>query len=409
MITFNRNEAVYVVGRVAFLFSRPLFLLVANQFFGNGVAALIAAAFLVSAMLLTLLAVDSHRIYYARHFGTLGENAAFGFSRHVFSQAILSIVGVTLCIGYFGFMEGKWFAAAAAALFFVTEKLADEILRFTLFERARALWGWLMIRRLVPQFLMFGCIVLIAPASSAAGPLLILALAGGNLISFVPRVPGAAIYRLTKHTRSLLLHGSAALRLILGSGQLWALSLAAAFSSYNDRLIVLFAKKENLAIFTLLIVSLSMIQNAVEYFYLSQKRRDILEGKVNFLKVISSKSYIFIVLFSTLFGILTAFANIYFYKDAPDVPVVLFFFIAVSQISLATTLVAREVVYWNNQIKAALKVEVTYLSIITTSFLALSFLEMGYLWLLAAAASALIVRLVMFAKIVPERAPIKFS
>lgn len=408
MITFNRGEAVYIIGRLSFLFSRPLYLLIVNHFFGNEVAALLAAAFLVSAVLLTVLAVDSHRVYYARYFGTERSNAAFGFSRHIFSQILLSLLGIALCVGYFGLSEHHWLAAFAAALFFVTEKLADEILRFTLFERARSLWGWLMIRRLAPQFLLFGCIVLLSPDRGAAGWMFILALALGNMIAFVPRVPATAVGRLFAHGRSQFVQLRSAIRLIMRSWQLWALSLAAAFSGYNDRLIVLFAKKDDLAIFTLLIVSMSVIQTAVEYFYLSQKRREILEGSINFSDVIKSKSFIRIVVVSMFVGLVISVLNIYLYSNAPKIPAILFLFIAITQISLAATLISREIVYWNNQINAALKVEIIYLSIVTTAFLVISTLGLNYLWMLACSAFALMLRLALFARITPARTTIQF-
>jgi len=76
MTTSRLGELSYLAGRAASLGSRPAYLLICNHFFGNAVATILASVILVAAMLNAVAGVDSHRIYYARHFGDAPGSAA---------------------------------------------------------------------------------------------------------------------------------------------------------------------------------------------------------------------------------------------------------------------------------------------------------------------------------------------
>jgi hypothetical protein len=408
MAIFSRAEALYISGRIAFLISRPLYLLIANAFFGNDVAASLAAAYLVSAVLMTGTAVDPHRIYYARFFGDTNQPAGFGFSRFVFSHMLLSALGILLCFTYAIRSDAGWLFGAALSLFFITEKLADEVLRFTIFEDNRAKWGGLMLKRLTPQYLLFGGVIVLLPDTSQAALLLVFSLALGNVIAFVGCIPGRQISRLFANWAMIRGQLRSAVRMILSSWNIWLLSLATTTGSYVDRIIVLLSDNKILAIFTILATIFSIVQTCVEYFYLSYNRRNILSGKIKFFEAVFSKQFLITISLSLCLSIAASVVAMRLYGDEVTVNPFVFVTISTIQLCLATTMISREIIYWNNQIKQALSVEVKYLILLSAMFAALYALGAEYLSFMAAAALALTVRMLMFASIKPDRAEIVF-
>jgi hypothetical protein len=408
MAIFNREEGLYISGRIAFLVSRPLFLLIANRFFGNDVAAALAVAYLVSAVLMTGTAVDSHRIYYARFFGGTNQPAGFGFSRYIFAHLLLTALGILLCFFYAMRSETGWPFGVALSLFFITEKLADEVLRFTIFDDKRAKWGGLMLKRLVPQYLLFGCVTTFVSDTSQAALLLVISLALGNGIAFAGCIPSGQISRLFANWSMIRAQVRSAIRLIASSWNIWLLSLATTAGSYIDRIIVLLSDTNILAIFTILVSIFAIIQTCVEYFYLSYNRRNILSGKIKFIEAVFSKRFLVTISLSLCISFIASSVALRLYGDNATVNPFVFITISTIQLCLATTMISREIVYWNNQIKEALSVEVKYLMLLSMMFGGLYALGAGYLSFMAAAALALFVRMMMFASINPNRAEIVF-
>lgn len=405
MTTSRLGELAYLTGRAASLGSRPAYLLICNHFFGNAVAAVFASVILVAAMLNAVAGVDSHRVYYARHFGDAEGSTARAYGRYIFSQLLVGFVGCCVCAGYFLFVEHSPWLALAAAAFVATERLADEVLRFTLFARARARWGWFMIVRVSAQMVLIGLVVLFRP-SLEAGALFALAMLGGNLIAFGRSIPLGFLARTAMHPWLIRKQVRAAIRLILGSGLIWVLSLSTMFSGYLDRLIVLASAKTDLAIFSLIVASLSLVQTAVDYFYFSQHRREFLEGRISFIAAVSSRAYRIVIGGALAVGLTLTVINILLYRGAPHVPVVAIGFVALIQVTLGTSLIVREIAYWNNQLKAILRVELIFLAAIGAIFAALYLARLDYVWLLPPAAAALLLRLFLFAHIKHERIPI---
>ena len=405
MTTSRLGELSYLAGRAASLGSRPAYLLICNHFFGNAVATILASVILVAAMLNAVAGVDSHRIYYARHFGDAPGSAARAYGRYIFAQLLVGLTGCCVCIGYFVFVERSAWLVLAAAGFVATERLADETLRYMLFQRARAHWGRLMIVRIGAQMVLIGLVVLARPSVEAAA-CFALAMLAGNLVAFGRSIPFGFLRRTFARPWLVGGHVRAAIRLILNSGIIWVLSLATMFSGYLDRLIVLAASKTDLAIFSLIVASLSIVQTAIDYFYFSQHRREFLEGRISFFAAIRSRAYQFVIAGSLAVGLTLTAVNILLYRGAPHVPIVAIVFVALIQVTIGTSLIVREIAYWNNQLKAILRVEIIFFAAIGLIFATLYLAKLHYVWLLPPAAASLLLRLVLFARIKHERIPI---
>lgn len=405
MPTSKRDEIAYLIGRAASLGSRPAYILICNHFFGNAVAAILAAVILVAAMLNAVAGVDSHRIYYARHFGDAVGSAARAFGRYIFAQLI---VGGCACLAaaiYFLSVEHAVGLAISAALFVASERLADEVLRYNLFQRARARWGWHMIVRIGAQLTFITMAVVVAP-QAYAGTGITFAMFAGNIAAFSGAIPFCFLRRTFARPWLIAAQTRSAIHLLLRSGLIWVLSMATMFSGYLDRLIVLASAKTDLAIFSLIVASLSIVQTAVDYFYFSQHRREFLEGRISFVAAVTSRAYQFVILGSLAVGLTLTLVNIWLYRGAPHVPVAAILFVALMQITLGTSLIVREIAYWNNQLRAILRVEIVFFVAIAAIFAALYVAKLNYVWLLPPAAATLLLRLFLFARIEHERIPI---
>lgn len=365
----------------------------------------LASAFLVSALLGAVSAVDAHRVFYARRFGMAVGSVAQAYARYIFALALLTLLGFLVCIGYFLAVEGSILVGVFAALFFGSERLSDESLRYTLFERNRGGWGILALTRVLAQMAAIGLVALLQPETNGDA-LFILALAIGNLLAFSRKLPLKLAARCFRKLPSVGLHLKASLKLIFASGTLWLISLTAVFGAYLDRVIVLAANKQDIAIFTLVVASMSVVQNGVEYFYFSQRRRDFLEGTISLRDTLLSVSYWRIVLISLVIGGVLTLVSVALYEDAPEVPVAVLLLVAVVQVTLATSAIAREIIYWRNQLRALLHVEMAFLTMVGCIFGVLYFLNPNYVFLIAAGALALLVRLFLLSRVSNETLPI---
>lgn len=402
MIGSRRDELIYLAGRAAALGSRPIYLLICNHFFGNAVAAVVASVFLISAMLNALSAFDAHRLYYARHFGGEGGSVARAFGQYIHVQFLVGMLAALAGALYFGQVEHSLWLALFGGLFVTSERLADEVLRFTIFERSRGRWGWLMIGRVAVQ--MGGIAIVVAARPASAGVVwFVAALLAGNLATFGRYLPRSYVLRSASRSWLFSRHATEAVRLISRSGLLWLLSLATMLSGYLDRIIVLAASKSDLAVFSLIVVSLSVVQNAVEYFYFSQRRRDFLEGSIRLGDVIKSRFFLMIVSSSLAIGIVLTFVMAWLYRGGPDVPILVIMLVAIEQVTIAVSNVVREIAYWNNRLNDILRAEIVFFLAVSAIFAALLAIKPHFGWLLLAGVVALIVRLFLLARIPHQR------
>jgi hypothetical protein len=402
MTIFRQDEFVYLVGRAAALGSRPAYLLLCNHFFGNSVAAIVASVFLISAVLNGMAGFDVHRTYYARHFGDAPGSAAKAYVQYTHAQLLICIVAMLFGGAFFLITGGSALLAVAGGIFAATERLADEVLRYALFNRARARWGWLMICRVGFQMKLIALVVILNPAVDAAA-LVACALLLGNAFAFGRYCPMHFFFRLARRIGLLSRRLREAFQHLALSSHLWFLSLATMMSGFLDRIIVLRANKDELAAFSLVVVSLAVVQNTVEYFYFSQRRRDFLEGTVRFDDVMRSRLFWMLVLGSLVVGLLLTAASAWLYRGGPEIGLVVVLLVAIEQVIIATSSIPREIAYWNNQIGKLIKIEMIFLALIALMFGFSLLVETEYVWLLAFATCALAARLILLAGVGRER------
>ncbi len=80
--------------------------------------------------------------------------------------------------------------ALAATAYFISEKVADELLRFRLFEKRFVTWGWSNIAKSVLQMVAF-LLMLFQGGHAMSLWLPVLAFSAATLLVFVPQLPFA--------------------------------------------------------------------------------------------------------------------------------------------------------------------------------------------------------------------------
>ena len=252
--SLKRENFLYTVGRIAGTTSRPLFLWVANNYFFPEAAQGVAIVLLASSMALAVGGTHPHRRFYWRAFSEESVPLGIFFFVYIVSFSLLGLGGALIAAGLSGWLMRSIFLAVAGLLYILTEKLADEVLRFGLFEKTFESWGLAMIRRTVLQLLLLGLCVMIWKGETAAWSI-VTALSLGNALVFIPMIP-RSISQLFKPSRrrTLVWLVSRSAQTIRADFNYWILALVGTSIGYLDRLLALFIDQATLPLFMLVVM-----------------------------------------------------------------------------------------------------------------------------------------------------------
>lgn len=392
------DKASYILGRVAALASRPLILLASNHLAGNDTAGLIAVAFLVVTLASAGSGFDSHRNFYRARFTAGPRQPVRGLYRDYVSALGLQILVLALpLLGYMLWRHQQPVLAVAVVLYFASERLADESQRFLIFKGARGEWGMRILVKACVQVLGVAAACGWAPhALAAAGA--VGALLAGNLVAYA----GLLHWKhRPRHWR--LVFG--AWRQCHAQSAFWLLSLATTVIAYLDRIVVLAFQQSDIAMYTLLVACLSVVQNAMEYFFVSLRRKEFLQSRIHLPAVFRDKDLYLIIGGGTALGAALCWTTVYFYRGQSIaqwwlIPVVL-----VSQITLSLTLVIREMLYWKNDVRWLIRLELGFIlaALLLTGGLHLA--GTGYVAVLAGLSLLYVGRLLLMARSAGTTAP----
>ncbi|MEK9614664.1 MAG: hypothetical protein VW080_12180, partial [Flavobacteriaceae bacterium] len=258
MTLFNQGNVTYATGRLLSLVSKPLVLLAVNNFYASDSAPLLAAVFLFSAICLAFSGVDAHRAYYLEQFSSsLSKKIGLFFYKYVASVVVLSISFSLIFAILFSVKSGLSFLSIMVFVFIISEKLADECLRYRIYDQKFSDWGRLSINRALLQCGLIGLSIIIMETSTVTP--LVFCLALGNFITFGRGIPLAAYrvisWRGIRRKRFL----PNVLKTLWNLKLLWCLAaLAAVFANLDRILIYLFESKE-LGLFYIIVAGTSLI------------------------------------------------------------------------------------------------------------------------------------------------------
>ena len=425
MTIFDPARGLFIAGRTAAIGARPAFLLIANTLFGNHPATLVAAAYLIVAGINNSTSAEVHRFYYARFFGSALGPAANPFRRYVFALAIFCAVGTVVCAVYFLKVETSVMLTVVAVAFLLTEKMVDEGMRFLLFQNRHRRWGLLAIVRVGAQFLALVLLLvylgfdpvstyatgrspaLLAMAWPQAAAAILAAIVVGNAVIIPMIVPLAALRRLFRNKAMIGDGFGRGARQIVSNLKIWLLSLGLTVSLMLDRSIVMVADKSELAVFSLIVASLSIIPTGIDLFFLSFRRREILESRMNLPRLFASRPFWQVAVAGAVVGVGLAVVNIWLYDHGRAIPFEILALVVVMQICLAATAIAREVMLWNNLIDRSLRIEMIFVGGVGMLFAVMIPFNLDYRLFLAGAILALMLRLCAFTMLSGDRLTIR--
>jgi hypothetical protein len=395
LIGISSAGAVYTAGRAFAIATRPLALFLANNFLQRDTAEDLAVAILASAVALAATAADPHREYYLRHFSEKPRAVGLSFYTYVVALAVTFAVGSAVVTGVSLRSTGSAALLAAAILYFASEKVADEQLRFKLFERDLAGWGGALVRRSLLQLAGLGALALVLRESTPAWAG-VAALALGNVVVFVPRLPRLPVRRLL---RGLLLRrlATSGMRLLRRNSALWTFALLSTGVGYVDRVLAMIADKAVLPLFMLVVMCFSIVQMAVDFYYVAPRRRDFLEQTVTVGGALSSRRLVATLAVGLLIGTACAVLVLAVSRNGADFPWAYALMIAALQTAMALVAIPQQILYWKDYLRQMLRLELVFWALFGTGAVAMWLVTGPSLGpLLGVAVVATFVRLALF-------------
>lgn len=370
IISKLRCEWTYIVGRVAAMTSRPLMLLTLKHWGGNELAAIVAVAFLLVMLTSAVSAFDCHRGFYQAYFRKQRTRGLPSVYRQYCSATTLQAATVIpLLFGFVAYRFGDLMLATLVTVYFASERLADEAQRFLIFKGQRDEWGTRILTKALLQMTgVSACVVFLGSAALHATIGLLLA---GNLIAYGTKLSWRylPIYWPAWNTGA---------KACLNQPLFWVLSIITTSISYLDRVVVMLFQQSDMAAYTILVSCMSIIQNAIEYFFLSLRRQDILRGQLTPAEVFFNPHFYIIIGFSAVFGTAASWAMLGLYHGRQIDNLELLPIVLLSQAALSVSLVFREILYWNNSVARLVWHEAIFLLCAVTAAVIIRSRDMGY-------------------------------
>jgi hypothetical protein len=354
------EKLIYTGGRVISIAVRPMSLFIANNEFSPDAAQGLAIAFLISTLVMAVIAADPHRRYYASLFSAECPNSSLSFYLYVTSIFMLMMIGSLITLVVAGNFTGSIFFAASVMLFFISEKLADEVLRLKLFERDFRGWGYISnLRGLIQLGGLGGLFFLFA--KNPPGIAIVLTFALSNFVVFVPQLSIYFFKSLTQlQVKTIYWLIPRAIRLLISNRILWLIALMGSSVGYLDRIASLVLDKSILPIFALVVMCFSIVQMAVDFYYISPRRRDFLDHDIRLINAMKSREFLVTVTCGFVGALIATGCVLYFSNNGHSFPLVYVAAISVLQSSLAIGLLPTQILYWRLSFRKIFHVETAF-------------------------------------------------
>jgi hypothetical protein len=315
-------------------------LLALKQWGGNDLAATVAVVFLVAMLAMAVSAFDTHRGFYQAYFA---DKRSRGLKPSYCGATTLQVVVV--CPLLAAFMVHRFADPALAVLvtaYFASERLADEAQRFLIFTGHRQEWGGRIMAKAMLQLGAAGAAaMLLGPHSAHAA---VAALIAGNVMAYGTKLPW-------RHLPGRWRDWKEAAAACLNQRLFWLLSMISTVISYLDRVVVMLFQQSDMAVYTILVSSISIVQNAVDYFFVSLRRRDILKGQLPLAGIFLNRRFYLTLGVAALVGCTASFVMLRLYHGQQIDHLELVPIVLLSQVALSVTLVLREIIYWNYSVQ----------------------------------------------------------
>lgn len=360
MRSFTRADGQYVLGRILAVSARPFLLLVATNYLVPEAAQGIAVVFLLVSLGMLAIAADVHRTFYTHRFAAEPTSDYHYFDVYAGSTVLVAALGSIIVFGGTWRFAGSLPIAAAAVLYFVAEKLQDEVLRYRLFESAFASWGRAVTVRALLQFLFLG-VLLVLFRHQVPPWLAILGFALADLVVFVPHLPNgltAKVVGMRSATLASLVRRS--VRALYHSRLYWTMALLSAGIGYLDRILALVVDTSILPLFMLIVMCFSVVQLGTDFFFVSRHRRDFLQHRMTVRAAFLDRRFLMSLGGGLSISVIACAIVLLITKDGPAFPLVYIPFIALLQVAVTMTNIPREISYWIHPAKHIFRIDVAF-------------------------------------------------
>lgn len=334
----------YLISRCLTVVYKPLILYIFSAI-SIDLSNLVGLVFLNTTISMLSIQSETHRYFYKIHFN---QNNAIptqkSYTQYIGLITLMLSIGIIISAVLAFYKEVNLFFIVSCVLYFIVEKVFDEVLRYDLFAKNFKQWSTLSVYR----FVIF--IISIVPV-------LIMTSTTSLIICFGINFLGCIVFLHTIHRGFKEVIGFVCqyyLRLIrigLKSINLvwvfWLLSISSSVFNNYDRLFIYFFSKNEIAYLLIIFMIFSVIQLTVELFFTSLSRNEILNGKFDNMQFLFKRRFLMIVLAGTALSFVVYFLfNKYndVYNVNADYRVGLS--AALSQILLAIIAILREINLW---------------------------------------------------------------
>jgi len=356
----------YIIARLMNMAVRPAALSASAYFFGKAQAEDLSLIISAVAIAMMMMSIDPYRAYYKRLFNHQPSGTEFA----VYIITIVTWGGVVAAVtaAMLALRGVPTSICLLAPVAFAGDKVADEVLRFRLFEKDVGRWSNLVIGRSVVQLGGLAVCILLPGRTDMFALYL-----GLYCASWIPTywLPLMRVVRLvgghpTAFARPKLWRRARGR--FLASAGLMAASLMSSVPTYFDKLVAVSVNKASVPPFLIAAMCFSIIGNFVDFFYVSRIRVDLLRNDRPVFAFLSNRALWASVLSGLVAGsaIMAGEQLLLGRIYAFDLPVLCI--ITIINITLAITAIPQQIVYWRDGPRGIFKAEIPFLALLATGF-----------------------------------------
>lgn len=363
-----RANLHYATARLLNMAVRPASLTAVAYFFGKSPAEDLSLIIFTVATGMMFMSIDPYRAYYKKFFNAQPAGNDFALYIIILSSW-MAIVSVAIAAILTAQQVPPLICLLSIGMF-IGEKIADEQLRFLVFDRDLGRWSRLVIRRSILQ--LSGLAICVALRGGGAPfELFLVAFSLSWMVAFAEPIYRTG--RIVRRRLALLVSGkmlAGARRRCASSATLMLSSFIASAPTYFDRIITIIVDKSSLPLFLIASMSFAVITSFVDFFFVSRIRVNLLRNDVTLGEVLSRASLWLCILVGTLAGIAIiaverlVLGHIYAFDYA------VLALIAATNILLALLAIPQQIVYWRDGPRGIFAVELPFLAVIAGIFLA---------------------------------------
>lgn len=347
---------LYTLGRVSAIAIKPLIIYFLINFVGIEDGNAIAKTFVLIAIALILINTDIYRNYYINFFNR--KKIYSSYSGFVIGTFILSLLGsIIIFLIYKLYLSATYALSILVALFFLSEKLADECLRFKLYAKDFQGWGEKQLFKSAMIGILSLIIFLISDLNQVEVLLIIILI---NFLVFGKYFPYNYFSRVYKSKfRNKIIYKSGFLYNFKHKKFL-LLAIFTTSVSYIDRMIVLVASPDKIAILILIINCFSIMIMLFDFYYLSLKRQDFLTGKISIKSALWGFEIWRILIIGAFVSTVACFFILSTSVGTELVMISDIVGIFSFQLIVCLSLIAYNILYWNDKIILLIKADVFF-------------------------------------------------